>query len=141
MMPPPPITDGSNKPMSNRVNGKMITDNSDIREMWAEHFEKLGTPSTNTNFDSVFLDRVSASVQEFVTSCKNDPFGDLNDPLMYQSIPSLTIPPGNFLMGEYPTPRARKKSKASTPWAYKNELKPHPRGAFFSIIHSKNMKK
>ena len=24
--------------------------------------------------------------------------------LMYQSIPSLTIPPGNFLMGEFPTP-------------------------------------
>ena len=52
------------------IDGKMITDKNDIREMWAEHFEKLGTPSTNTNFDSVFLDRVSASVQEFMTSCK-----------------------------------------------------------------------
>ena len=44
------------------IDGKMITDKNDILEMWAEHFEKLGTTSTNTNFDRVFLDRVSASV-------------------------------------------------------------------------------
>ena len=55
--------------------------------MW--HFEKLGTPSTNTNFDSEFLDRVSASVQEFMTSCKNDPFGDLNDPLRYEEVANV----------------------------------------------------
>ena len=34
------------------VDGKMITDKNDIREIWVEHFKKLGTPSTNTNFDS-----------------------------------------------------------------------------------------
>ena len=62
----------------------MITDKNDICEMWAEHFEKLGTPSTNTNSDSAFLDRVSASAQKFVTSCKNDTLGDLNDPLTYE---------------------------------------------------------
>ena len=71
------------------IDGKMITDKNDIREMWAEHFEKLGTPSTNTNFDSVFFDRVSASVQEFMTSCKNDPFGDLNDPLRYKEVANV----------------------------------------------------
>ena len=65
--------------------------------------------------------------------------------IMYQSIPSLTIPPppwANFLMGEFPTPLsgAKKKFKTPTPRAYKNELKPHP-GAFFSIIHYKNMEK
>ena len=68
------------------IDGKMITDKNDIRKMWAEHFEKLGTPSTSTNFDSVLLDRISASVQEFVTSCKNDPFGDLSDPLRYEEV-------------------------------------------------------
>ena len=46
------------------IDDKRITDKNDIREMWAEHFEKLGTPSTNTNVDSALLDRVSASVQE-----------------------------------------------------------------------------
>ena len=63
------------------VDGKMITDKNDIRGMWAEHFEKLDTLSTNTNFDSTFLDRVSASVQEFVTSYKYDPFGDFKGQL------------------------------------------------------------
>ena len=68
------------------IDGKMITDKNDILEMWAEHFEKLGTPSIDTNFDSAFLDRVSASVQEFVTSCGNDPLGDLNDSLAYEEV-------------------------------------------------------
>ena len=71
------------------VDSKMITDKNDTREMWAEHFEKLGTASTNTNFDSAFLDRVSASVQEFVTSCKNDLFGDLNEPLTYEEVANV----------------------------------------------------
>ena len=57
--------------------------------MWAEHFEKLGTLSTNTNFNGVFLNRVSASVQEFVTSCKNDPFGDLNNPRTYEEVANV----------------------------------------------------
>ena len=52
---------------------------NDIREMWA----------TNTNFDSVFLDRVSASVQKFMTSCKNDSFVDLNDPLRYEEVANV----------------------------------------------------
>ena len=37
------------------LDGKMITDRNDIHEMWAENFEKLGTASTNTNFDKLFL--------------------------------------------------------------------------------------
>ena len=44
---------------------------------------------------------------------------------MYQSIRSLTIPPGNFFMGEFLTPWAKKEFKTPTSWAYKNELKPH----------------
>ena len=71
------------------LDGKMITDKNDIREMWAEHFEKLGTSSTNTNFDSLFLDRISASVQKFVTSCKNNPFGDLNELLTYEEVANV----------------------------------------------------
>ena len=52
---------------------------------------------------------------------------------MYQSIPSLIIlrakPLGNFLMGEFP-PQGKKEFKTPIPQAYKNELKPHPRGHF-----------
>ena len=36
--------------------------------------------------------------------------------LMYQSVPSVTIPsPGNFLMGEFPTPGAKRSSKPPLP--------------------------
>ena len=51
---------------------------------------------------------------------------------MYQSIPSLTIPPGNFqLMGEFPHPTGKKGVQTPPPRAYKNE---HLE-ASFSIIH------
>ena len=55
---------------------------------------------------------------------------------MYQSIPSLTIPPGQnpraiFLMGEFPTP-GQKGVQNPHPRAYKNELKPHPGGIFLN---------
>ena len=50
--------------------------------------------------------------------------------VMYQSIPSLTIPPGNFFDGRIPHPPAKKELKTPTPRAYKNELKPQPRGHF-----------
>ena len=44
------------------VDGKMIAGKNDIRGMQAEHFEKLGTLSTNPSLNSAFLDRVSESV-------------------------------------------------------------------------------
>ena len=44
------------------VDGKFITDNKQIREMWAGHFDELGTPSDNIQFDSDFC--VTANVQE-----------------------------------------------------------------------------
>ena len=52
-------------------------------------------------------------------------------------------PPGQnpqaiFLMGEFPTPG---KKEFNPPGPITDELKPHPGGAFFSIIHNKNMKK
>ena len=37
-----------------------------------------------------------------------------------------------FVMGEFPTLRAKKEFETSTPRAYKNELKPHPRGIFLN---------
>ena len=33
------------------VDGKMITDKTDILNMWADHFETLGTPSDNVTYD------------------------------------------------------------------------------------------
>ena len=37
------------------VNDNLLTDNNLIPEMWADHFEDLGTPSKNAHFDNGFL--------------------------------------------------------------------------------------
>ena len=52
--------------------------------------------------------------------------------IMYQSIPSLTIPPppGNFFDDRIPHRPGKKEFKTPTLRAYKNEVKPHPRGHF-----------
>ena len=48
--------------ISSLVDGKLITDKKQIREMWAGCVEELGTPSENTQFDNDFLTRVTAYV-------------------------------------------------------------------------------
>ena len=68
------------------VDGKFITDKKQIREMWAGHFEELGTPSENIQFDNDFLTRVTADVQEIFTSCTDDPSGVLSGPLQYDEL-------------------------------------------------------
>ena len=55
---------------------------------------------------------------------------------MYQSIPSLTIPPGKtpgqlFGWANSPPP-GKKEFKTPTPRAYKNELKPIPGSIFLN---------
>ena len=47
------------------VNGKLITDKYYIRDMWADHFEELGTPNLHTDYDDNFAARVSALVANF----------------------------------------------------------------------------
>ena len=34
------------------VNGNLLTDRNVIRDMWADHFEALGTPTENEYFDN-----------------------------------------------------------------------------------------
>ena len=68
------------------VDGKCITDKKQIREMWVGHSEELGTPSENIQFDSDFLTRVTANVQEIFTSCIDDPSGVLSAPFQYEEV-------------------------------------------------------
>ena len=63
------------------VKDKLITDKNLIREMWVNHFETLGTPSNSENFDSNFLARVTASVEDIFKICSEDPAGALCTPL------------------------------------------------------------
>ena len=62
------------------VDGKLITDKKQIREMWADHFEALGTPSVSVRYDNDFLTRVTTSIKDIFNSCTS---GVLNEPLQY----------------------------------------------------------
>ena len=46
------------------VDGIMITDKTDILNMWADHFETLGTPSHNVTYNKSFFQKVSSRVNE-----------------------------------------------------------------------------
>ena len=67
------------------VNGNFLTDRSLIRDIWADHFEALGTPSENKHFNT-FLNRVVPGVREIFASCTNSPFGALCEPLEYDEV-------------------------------------------------------
>ena len=45
------------------VNGALITEEHDIRDMWADHFEALGTPTASLNFDNEFANSISTHIQ------------------------------------------------------------------------------
>ena len=68
------------------VNGNLLTDKNLIRDMWADHFEALGTPSENDYFDNAFLNRVVSGVREIFDSCTNNTFGVLCEPLDYSKL-------------------------------------------------------
>ena len=55
------------------VNGSLITDINQIRNMWADHFEALGTPSESATYDNGFA----------------YPGGILNEPLTYDEIANV----------------------------------------------------
>ena len=56
---------------------------------------------------------------------------------MYQSIPSLTIPPGNFLKGRIPHPQSARKVRNPRYPGKKNCAKTQPPGQLFSKIQQK----
>ena len=57
-----------------------------IRDKWADHFQVLGIPSENDNFNNDFLTSVADTVQELVISFTNDPDGPLCEPLRYEKV-------------------------------------------------------
>ena len=62
------------------ADGKIITDKKQILDMWADHFEALGTPSVSTRYND-FCTRIATSIKDILTSCIEDPSGVLNEPL------------------------------------------------------------
>ena len=71
------------------VNGSLITDINEIRNMWDDHFEALGTPSVSATYDNGFAALVSAHVKETVEACLDDPGVILNEPLTYDEIANV----------------------------------------------------
>ena len=71
------------------VNDTLLTDRGKIRQMWADHFKTLGTPSVNDNFDNNFCADIANRVREVFDSCMNDPSGVLCEPLRYEEVESV----------------------------------------------------
>ena len=80
------------------VNGSLITDINEIRNIWADHFEALGTPSESPTYDNGFAALVSAHVKETVEACLDDPGDILNEPLTYDEIANVCskLKPGDL---------------------------------------------
>ena len=53
------------------MNGEPLTDKNKIRDMWADHFEALGSPSETETFDKDFFNKVSDSVRELLLFVSN----------------------------------------------------------------------
>ena len=68
------------------VNGSLITDINEIRNMWADHFEALGSPSESATYDNGFAALVSAHVKETVEACLDDPGVFLTSHFTYDEI-------------------------------------------------------
>ena len=68
------------------VNGELLTDKNKIRDMWADHFEALGSPSETETFDKDFFIKVGDSIRDPLFSFFTDPSGVLSEPLEYEEI-------------------------------------------------------
>ena len=68
------------------VDGKMITDKGEIRDMWADQFEALVTPLAEMGFDDNFCARITNRVKEIFEICVENPSGVLNEPLIYEEV-------------------------------------------------------
>ena len=76
----------SSSQMSTFLNGAFITEEYDIRDMWADHFEALGTPTADLNFDNEFANSILTHIQSIFQNCINDSTGALNEPLTYEEV-------------------------------------------------------
>ena len=73
------------------VDGNLLTDKNKICEMWADHFESLGTPSDSSNFDNDFYHGVTTRVHDVLKTCIEDPSRALCDPLEYEEVAHVCL--------------------------------------------------
>ena len=51
------------------VDGKFINTDSDITNMWADHFETLGQPTIDNSYNESFRIKVESSVEQIFAEC------------------------------------------------------------------------
>ena len=73
------------------VNDTILTDRGKIRQMWADHFETLGTPSVNDNFATISVLILLIVFTEAFDSCTNDPSGDMCEPFVYEEVEFVCV--------------------------------------------------
>ena len=71
------------------VNGALITEENDISDMLANHFEALGTPTVSLNSDNEFANSISTHIQNIFQHCIKDLTGALNEALTYEEVASV----------------------------------------------------
>ena len=71
------------------VKGKVLSDVDKIRDMWANHFEALGTPFASSVIDNDFYDRATTRVQCIFINCTENSSGVLNEPLHYEDVAKI----------------------------------------------------
>ena len=51
------------------VDGKFVNTDLDITNMWADHFETLGQPTTDDSYDENFRIKVESAVEQIFAEC------------------------------------------------------------------------
>ena len=69
-----------------QIDGAMCNDKDKIRDMWADHFEFLGTPSQSDSYDSNFFNRVTGCIKEIFEICISDNNGVLSATPSYNEV-------------------------------------------------------
>ena len=79
-----------------QIDGAMCNDKDKIRDMWADHFEFLGTPSQSDSYDSNFYNRVMGCIKEkSFEICISDIYSVLSATPSYDEVASVcaNLPP------------------------------------------------
>ena len=72
-----------------QIDGSMCNDKDKIRDMSADHFEFLGTPSYSDSYDSNFFNRVTGCVKEIFEICISDNNGVSSANPSYDEVASV----------------------------------------------------
>ena len=53
------------------LNGRVVSSDNDILEMWVSHFENLGKPSAEPHYDEGFKECIDGEVKHILKKCLN----------------------------------------------------------------------